>query len=82
MTREQQYRLWDQASERVAQAIEASTLSRKEIAARVGTDESRVSRWVNRKERVGARYIVALTEVVGCDGHWLLTGEGSRERAS
>lgn len=64
---------------RLAAAIEASPLSRPEIADELGTAAPRLSEWASEggTRMPGFHFLAKLPGVLGVSGHWLLTGEGS-----
>lgn len=65
-------------------ARESRGLTQAEIARELDIDKSRVSRWFNPDDRQaeapGPDYLPYLPELLGVDGHWLLTGEGPMTR--
>lgn len=69
---------------RIAVARGSLGISQTELAKRVrglrwaGATQSRVSEWETGRQPPGEA-ILALQRVLGCNGHWLLTGEGSME---
>ena len=66
---------------RIKWAREQSRLTQGELAERVGVAAgSRVSEWENDRRQPSAPVLMALPEVLGVSGHWLLTGQGERVR--
>lgn len=61
---------------RMRLAIQASRMIQRDVAAKTGVHESGLSRYVNGKQIPMADYLTAFVNVTGCDGHWLLTGQG------
>ena len=61
---------------RLSQALAADSREQREIAAAIGTSQQQVSRW-KRKVNPSPEMISKFIEVLGIDGHWLLTGQGS-----
>lgn len=66
---------------RVILAIRESGLPQVEIVRALGVDKSRVSRWANPDDSQGEipseEFLPVLTELLGVNGHWLLTGQGA-----
>lgn len=69
---------------RIVYAFSLSGLPQADVARAFGVDRSRVSRWFNpdaeQGEMPGPDYLPLLPELLGVDGHWLLTGEGPMRR--
>lgn len=59
-------------------------ITQAELAKALDVDRSRVSRWFNpdavQGEVPGADYLPLLPDLLGVDGHWLLTGDGPMHR--
>ena len=61
---------------RLAMALAADPREQREIAEEIGSSPQQLSRWkrdVNPSPEVISKFV----QVLGIDGHWLLTGEGS-----
>lgn len=66
---------------RIKWAREQAGITQGELAERVGVAAgSRVSEWENDRRQPSAPVLMALPEVLGVSGHWLLTGQGERTR--
>lgn len=69
---------------RIALAFRLSGRVQSDVARELGVDGSRVSRWFNPDDRQGEvpgpDYLPLLPELLGVDGHWLLTGDGPMTR--
>lgn len=68
--------------DRIKRARERAGLTQADLARRVGSKSGRsgtVSDW-ERGKYPGAETLAELPGVLGCDGHWLLTGEGAMVR--
>ena len=69
---------------RIIYAFTLSGLQQTEIVKALGIDRSRVSRWFNsdaeQGETPGPDYLPLLPDLLGVDGHWLLTGDGPMRR--
>lgn len=65
---------------RIILAIRESGMLQTEIVKALGVDKSRVSRWANpdpdQGEIPSEEFLPVLTDILGLNGHWLLTGEG------
>jgi predicted XRE-type DNA-binding protein len=66
-------------ADRIREAIKRSGLSQREIARRMGVSETSVNQWVRKKAPAlpGWTHLVAFVRVTQCNGHWLVTGQGS-----
>lgn len=67
---------------RLREAVEQSEKTREGICTELGTYPSQLSRWENGRELPGGAYLMRLPGVLRCDGHYLLTGEGSVRKRS
>ena len=74
----------DAMRHRIVMAFATSGVVQADIARALGVDRSRVSRWFNpdavQGEVPGPDYLPLLPDLLGVDGHWLLTGEGPMHR--
>lgn len=74
----------DALRHRIIFAFTLSGLQQSEIVRALDIDRSRVSRWFNpdagQGEMPGPDYLPLLPDLLGVDGHWLLTGEGPMRR--
>lgn len=70
---------WSTFERRLEWAIENAPESREELAAKLGTASTRFPEWTHRRRRPSLKYMLQFPGVLGVDGHWLLTGEGSPE---
>ena len=61
---------------RLAMALAADPREQREIAEEIGSSPQQVSRW-KRDVSPSPDIIAKFVQVLGIDGHWLLTGEGS-----
>jgi transcriptional regulator with XRE-family HTH domain len=60
--------------------VVASGREQQAVAEAVGVSDGQFSRWVNDKGLPSGSALVQLPVELGCDGHWLLTGEGDMVR--
>lgn len=70
---------------RIREAREAAGLTQSQLAARVGTRSGRggtVSDWEAGRGDLSAEVLAEIRRETDCDGHWLLTGEGTMEKRS
>lgn len=62
---------------RISLALHRIGMTQTELARQVGTGHARVNRWINQGVMPEGKSLVLLPKILQCDGHWLLTGEGS-----
>jgi transcriptional regulator with XRE-family HTH domain len=67
--------------ERLQRALDARDTTQLALADRLEVAPARVSEWVKDKWLPEGSRIVQIVEALGIDAHWLLTGEGSMDRA-
>lgn len=50
-----------------------------QVATALGLNQRSVSEWTTGRTSPGAEFLAQLPALLECNGHWLLTGEGSSE---
>lgn len=62
--------------ERIAEALERSPYNQTTLAKHLETTSQVVNKWLRQGVTPEGRYLLALPDLLGVSGHWLLTGEG------
>jgi transcriptional regulator with XRE-family HTH domain len=63
---------------RIQEAMEARGITRSALADAIERSRGTVSEWWTKKHAPDAVSLMKLPIAIGCNGHWLLTGTGSR----
>jgi transcriptional regulator with XRE-family HTH domain len=63
---------------RLRTALAGRGMTQSELARRLGVRDATVSDWFNRGTMPGGAVMLRLPELLGVDGHWLLTGKHRR----
>lgn len=66
--------------ERLRQVLEDRGMTQADLARELGVGVATVSEWFTRGRVPNGDVMLRLPHALGVDGHWLLTGEGSRDR--
>lgn len=66
--------------ERLRQVLDDRGMSQADLARELGVGVATVSEWFTRGRVPNGDVMLRLPRVLHLNGHWLLTGEGSRER--
>lgn len=68
----------DSFFQRIRRILEEKEISQAELARSLGVGQATVSEWFTRGRVPNGHVLLRLPEVLDVNGHWLLTGEGSR----
>jgi transcriptional regulator with XRE-family HTH domain len=68
----------DEFRARLRSALAGQGMTQSELARRLGVRDATVSDWFNRGTMPGGAVMLRLPELLGIDGHWLLTGKHRR----
>lgn len=73
-------RLTEEMKTRLHDSLLRSGKGQNEVAREVGASNSVASEWFSKDSDVlpGGKFLMRLPQVLGVNGHWLITGEGSR----
>jgi transcriptional regulator with XRE-family HTH domain len=64
---------------RIKSVRTARDITQTQLAADLGVRERTIARWEAGSNEPDTRYLVALTEQLGCSLEWLMTGEPNAE---
>jgi transcriptional regulator with XRE-family HTH domain len=68
----------DEFRSRLRTALSGRGMTQSELARRLSVRDATVSDWFNRGTMPGGTVMLRLPELLGVDGHWLLTGKHRR----
>lgn len=68
----------DEFRGRLRSALSGRGMTQTELARRLSVRDATVSDWFNRGTMPGGAVMLRLPELLGVDGHWLLTGKHRR----
>lgn len=63
---------------RLREALRRKGMTQTQLARTLGVRDATVSDWFNRDTMPGGSVLLQLPEILGVDGHWLLTGASGR----
>jgi transcriptional regulator with XRE-family HTH domain len=65
---------------RIIDGLESRDLTQRELCSAIGIAASTLNNWLKLGRSIPSEYIIPISEFIGTNIHWLLTGEGEMSR--